>query len=373
MPYTVIRLEHVHLIGTNGWAWFAPVAVDLVAEGGRAKDATGPRVGAAGCHETRLVAEREVIINMLNSLSRKQLPSLQHQHTVPGRRPFQGYYSPCTGRHYCLRGMDYYVDGAPNERRLNQLVEKIVRFGGCAGDPQLPLSGLGREQGCTEKGLCWERGGSPVQGQGLSLWGLWKPRHPGEAPASAKSESGSSVPAMGAGVAIADLDGVGVQQGLWGQGPRSHPTCQGAKGKCCARLSCPSRLARPPGQPRLRCPSQEAPRDPLWQHPGRWGTCPLGLHLPRSSMPRWWVGNGSGPLLPPSTPLPGTQTVSPIAGKGPGEAGRSGGAGRRSQTTPTPTPSCPGVPPLPLPCEGGRELTQFIAATGCTNHDRRQR
>ncbi|XP_025050790.1 spermatid-specific manchette-related protein 1 isoform X2 [Alligator sinensis] len=150
--------------------------------------------------------EREVIVNMLNSLSRKQLPSLQHQHTVPGRRPFQGYHSPCTGRHYCLRGMDYYVDGAPNERRLNQLVEKIVRFGGCAGDPQLPLSGPGREQGCTEKGLCWGRGGSPVQGQGLSLRGLWKPRHPGEAPASAKSESGSSVPATGAGVRIADLE-----------------------------------------------------------------------------------------------------------------------------------------------------------------------
>uniref|UniRef100_A0A7M4F9W6 Sperm microtubule inner protein 6 n=1 Tax=Crocodylus porosus TaxID=8502 RepID=A0A7M4F9W6_CROPO len=69
--------------------------------------------------------EREVVVNMLNSLSRKRLPALQHQHAVPGRRPFQGYYSPCTGRHYCLRGMDYYVDGAPDERRLSQLVEKI--------------------------------------------------------------------------------------------------------------------------------------------------------------------------------------------------------------------------------------------------------
>ncbi|KAG8131330.1 hypothetical protein E2320_017903, partial [Naja naja] len=45
--------------------------------------------------------------------------------------PYQGYYSPCTGRHYCLRGMDYYVDGAPStERQISQLVEKIVRFGG---------------------------------------------------------------------------------------------------------------------------------------------------------------------------------------------------------------------------------------------------
>ncbi|EMP29434.1 Putative protein C9orf24 like protein [Chelonia mydas] len=72
--------------------------------------------------------EREVVVNMLNSLSRSQLPSVRHESTLPGRKPFQGYYSPCTGRHYCVRGMDYYVDGAPcNERQLNQLVEKIVR------------------------------------------------------------------------------------------------------------------------------------------------------------------------------------------------------------------------------------------------------
>uniref|UniRef100_A0A8C3H8F1 Sperm microtubule inner protein 6 n=1 Tax=Chrysemys picta bellii TaxID=8478 RepID=A0A8C3H8F1_CHRPI len=63
-----------------------------------------------------LVSEREVVVNMLNSLSRSQLPSVPHRSTIPGRKPFQGYYSPCTGRHYCLRGMDYYVDGAPSER-----------------------------------------------------------------------------------------------------------------------------------------------------------------------------------------------------------------------------------------------------------------
>uniref|UniRef100_A0A8D2LMR0 Chromosome 9 open reading frame 24 n=1 Tax=Varanus komodoensis TaxID=61221 RepID=A0A8D2LMR0_VARKO len=79
--------------------------------------------------------EREVVVNMLNSLSRKQLPSLQHRYLVPGRVPYQGYHSPCTGRHYCLRGMDYYVDGAPSsERQISQLVERIVRFGG----PLLP-------------------------------------------------------------------------------------------------------------------------------------------------------------------------------------------------------------------------------------------
>ncbi|XP_060092445.1 sperm microtubule inner protein 6 isoform X1 [Heteronotia binoei] len=72
--------------------------------------------------------EREVVVNMLNSLSRKQLPSIHHHHTIPGRMPYQGYYSPCSGRHYCLRGMDYYVDGAPNnEQQIRQLVEKIVR------------------------------------------------------------------------------------------------------------------------------------------------------------------------------------------------------------------------------------------------------
>ncbi|XP_007498932.1 spermatid-specific manchette-related protein 1 isoform X1 [Monodelphis domestica] len=68
--------------------------------------------------------EREVVVNMLNSLSRNQLPSIQPRYTVPGRLPFQGYDSPCTGRHYCLRGMDYYATGAPsNERHLTQPTE----------------------------------------------------------------------------------------------------------------------------------------------------------------------------------------------------------------------------------------------------------
>ncbi|XP_026543317.1 spermatid-specific manchette-related protein 1 [Notechis scutatus] len=75
-----------------------------------------------------LLLEREVVVNMLNSLSRKQLPYVRHQYPIPGRMPYQGYYSPCTDRHYCLRGMDYYVDGAPStERQISQLVEKIVR------------------------------------------------------------------------------------------------------------------------------------------------------------------------------------------------------------------------------------------------------
>ncbi|XP_077004005.1 sperm microtubule inner protein 6 isoform X2 [Tamandua tetradactyla] len=68
--------------------------------------------------------EREVVVNMLNSLSRSQpLPHIAPRcgcvDTLPGRLPFQGYESPSSGRHYCLRGMDYYATRAPcAERRL---------------------------------------------------------------------------------------------------------------------------------------------------------------------------------------------------------------------------------------------------------------
>ncbi|XP_047687131.1 spermatid-specific manchette-related protein 1 isoform X6 [Prionailurus viverrinus] len=67
--------------------------------------------------------EREVVVNMLNSLSRNQrLPQITRRcgcvDPLPGRLPFQGYESSCSGRHYCLRGMDYYVTRAPcTERR----------------------------------------------------------------------------------------------------------------------------------------------------------------------------------------------------------------------------------------------------------------
>lgn len=66
---------------------------------------------------------------MLRRLSRLSPPSLQPVYTMSGRTPFQGYYSPCSGRHYCLRGMDYYVDGDPTIRRhLNALAERTVRL-----------------------------------------------------------------------------------------------------------------------------------------------------------------------------------------------------------------------------------------------------
>ncbi|NXT86515.1 SMRP1 protein, partial [Anhinga rufa] len=52
--------------------------------------------------------ESEVFANVLHRLP---------VYTVTRRGPFQGYYSPCSGRHYYLQGMDYYVDGASTIRR----------------------------------------------------------------------------------------------------------------------------------------------------------------------------------------------------------------------------------------------------------------
>ncbi|XP_021016123.1 spermatid-specific manchette-related protein 1 isoform X2 [Mus caroli] len=71
--------------------------------------------------------EREVVVNMLNSLSRNRtLPQIVPRcgcvDPLPGRLPYQGYESPCSGRHYCLRGMDYCTFGEPSsERRLRPL------------------------------------------------------------------------------------------------------------------------------------------------------------------------------------------------------------------------------------------------------------
>lgn len=83
-------------------------------------------------------SEREVVVNMLNSLSRNQpLPQITPRcgcvDPLPGRLPFQGYESACSGRHYCLRGMDYSVSGPPcTERRLRPLCTELptVRFAG---------------------------------------------------------------------------------------------------------------------------------------------------------------------------------------------------------------------------------------------------
>ncbi|KAM9262064.1 sperm microtubule inner protein 6 [Morus bassanus] len=64
--------------------------------------------------------EREVVANVLHRLP---------VYTVTGRGPFQSYCNPCSGCHYCLRGMDYYVDGAAATRRhLHTLGERAVRW-----------------------------------------------------------------------------------------------------------------------------------------------------------------------------------------------------------------------------------------------------
>ncbi|NXE75356.1 SMRP1 protein, partial [Cochlearius cochlearius] len=53
----------------------------------------------------------------LNQFEKELVADRLPVYTVTGRGPFQLYYSPCSGRHYCLREMDYYVDGARAIRR----------------------------------------------------------------------------------------------------------------------------------------------------------------------------------------------------------------------------------------------------------------
>lgn len=85
---------------------------------------------------------------MLNSLSRnQQTPQIMSRcgcvDPLPGRLPYVGYESPCSGRHYCLRGMDYCAGGAPStERRLRPLCaaeQPTVRFAGL-GPPRPALT-----------------------------------------------------------------------------------------------------------------------------------------------------------------------------------------------------------------------------------------
>ncbi|KAM5299177.1 myogenesis-regulating glycosidase isoform 3-T3 [Ctenodactylus gundi] len=75
--------------------------------------------------------ERDVVVNMLNSLSRNQtLPQITPRcgclDPLPGRLPFHGYRSACSGRHYCLRGMDYCASGGPcTQRRLRPQCQEL--------------------------------------------------------------------------------------------------------------------------------------------------------------------------------------------------------------------------------------------------------
>ncbi|NXG64342.1 SMRP1 protein, partial [Hemiprocne comata] len=78
--------------------------------------------------------EREVVADILHRLSGYSPPSLQPLYTVTGRGTCQGYYSPCSGRHYCLQGMDYHTDGTLAIRtHLHALGEKAVRSMPCCG------------------------------------------------------------------------------------------------------------------------------------------------------------------------------------------------------------------------------------------------
>ncbi|NXT43717.1 SMRP1 protein, partial [Pelecanoides urinatrix] len=62
-------------------------------------------------------------------------------YTMTGSGLFHGYYSPCSGRHYCLRGMDYYVDGDSAIRRhLNALGERAVRSIPCCSSSLRAMS-----------------------------------------------------------------------------------------------------------------------------------------------------------------------------------------------------------------------------------------
>ncbi|NXU47337.1 SMRP1 protein, partial [Turnix velox] len=65
--------------------------------------------------------EREMVANRLHRLP---------LYTASGSGCFHGYYNPCSGRHYWLRGIDHYVDGASAVRRhLRALGERAVRMG----------------------------------------------------------------------------------------------------------------------------------------------------------------------------------------------------------------------------------------------------
>ncbi|NXD73811.1 SMRP1 protein, partial [Eolophus roseicapillus] len=49
----------------------------------------------------------------LNQYERLVVPDMMHKvpvYTVTGRIPFQSYYFPCSGRHCCLRGIDYILE-----------------------------------------------------------------------------------------------------------------------------------------------------------------------------------------------------------------------------------------------------------------------
>ncbi|NXU79706.1 SMRP1 protein, partial [Oreotrochilus melanogaster] len=78
--------------------------------------------------------ERGAVTSVLHRLSQCSPPSLQPVYTLTGRGTFEGYYSPCSGRHYFLQGIDYHPDGIPAIRtHLHSLGDKAVRSMPCCG------------------------------------------------------------------------------------------------------------------------------------------------------------------------------------------------------------------------------------------------
>lgn len=82
-----------------------------------------------------------VVMNAQNPLSRYQpLPQISPRcrclGPLRGRMPYQGYESSCSGRHYCLRGMDYFVTEDPSgETSALRAQQPIVRSAGPGQPP----------------------------------------------------------------------------------------------------------------------------------------------------------------------------------------------------------------------------------------------
>ncbi|KFP81363.1 Spermatid-specific manchette-related protein 1 [Apaloderma vittatum] len=75
----------------------------------------------------------------LNQTESEAVTSMLHKqpiYTMSGRGPFQGYYSPSSGCHYCLRGMDYYVDGAHTIRKHLHSPEERAEYSVLQLQPQ---------------------------------------------------------------------------------------------------------------------------------------------------------------------------------------------------------------------------------------------
>ncbi|NWI98261.1 SMRP1 protein, partial [Crypturellus undulatus] len=122
--YVTWRTSPYNSAAWNKYTTYLPRLPKVGARGaGQPARATGPR----GCH---LSPRRREVADMLSSFSRAPLPSVPQVYAAAARRPYQGYFSPCSGRHYCLRGMDYYGDvGRPDTtRHLHPLAERTVRF-----------------------------------------------------------------------------------------------------------------------------------------------------------------------------------------------------------------------------------------------------